>query len=172
MIRWRIDYFHDKFREKHVAEYPEVNGRRMQGMRHVLTDYNKPPVIIVDQDECIFKSGDMERRYWAEPGKVPSMAKTEGSGFMVSGYGMWGLGFVTLTAEEKEACNIDLKHWTWSEDDKLWYSYHIFEYGKNREGYWNGEKMAKQSAEVEGVLGWMFPGHTHGRVVIRLVHLP
>ena len=59
------------------------------------------PVIIVDQDGCIFKSAIMQTSYWGLQGQAPQAQKTEGSGFMVSGYAVWGVGFVALTGEKK-----------------------------------------------------------------------
>lgn len=159
MVQWRIDYFCDAFREKHESEYPMVNGRRMHAMRHVDCGDEKP-VIMVDQDECIYKSGDVQKNYWGEPGHVPTQAKTEGAGFMVSGYSMWGDGFVTLTEQQRRDIGIEkLKYFTWNEGDGLWYSYHLFDYGKNREGYWDGEKMSHQAMELIGVMEWMYPDH-------------
>jgi hypothetical protein len=73
---------------------------------------------------------------------------------------MWRDGFVRLTEQEKTAIGIeDLKYFTWNEGDKHWYSYHIFDYGKNREGYWDGEKMSHQSDELITIMEWKLPKH-------------
>ena len=43
----------------------------------------------------------MQTSYWGLQGQAPQAQKTEGSGFMVSGYAVWGVGFVALTEEKK-----------------------------------------------------------------------
>ena len=39
------------------------------------------------------------------------------------------------------------------------YSYHFFDYGKNRAGWWDGEKMARQAVELIDVAEFLYPGH-------------
>ena len=89
-----------------------------------------------------------------------------GSGTMVSGF-ISVFGFVALTDEEMSQLNairaskglgpITLATRVTNEEvdgafgpgvEALTFSYHLFNYGKNKEGYWDGEKMAIQTEEI------------------------
>ena len=92
------------------------------------------------------------------------------AGYMISGFSNTDFGFLILTPEQKAEIeakrdNVKLKHFTqWSKadggDDK-WYSYHQFEYGKNREGYWDGEKMIVQVEELLDAAEHIWPEYEH-----------
>ena len=89
---------------------------------------------------------------------------------MISGFSNTDFGFLILTSEQKAEIevkrgNVKLKHFTqWLKadggDDK-WYSYHQFEYGKNREGYWDGEKMIGQVEELLDAAEHIWPEYEH-----------
>jgi len=42
--------------------------------------------------------------------------------------------------------------------NSVYFSYCLFEYGKNREGYWDAEKMLTQTDEVISVMELKYPG--------------
>ena len=44
--------------------------------------------------------------------------------------------------------------------ESVYYSYQLFEYGKNREGYWDADKMLIQTMEVISAFEYKFPGKT------------
>ena len=185
VLQWEVDHFDREFYTRHGFKqlFPEVvaqdhSRRRMHGMLNAKIDWDDPenlPVIICDQDECIVKAGDMQREYWQTPGHKPTQAKTEGSGFMLSAYRAWFYGgFIELTDAQKTAAKrVNKPRDTWNEEDRKqaelrhwteetagnWRSYHCFDYGKNREGYWNGAKMSVQAAEVLDALAYLTPGH-------------
>ena len=48
--------------------------------------------------------------------------------------------------------------------DALWFSYHLFDYGKQRQGYWDGEKMVLQTKEIISMFEYKFPGRISGKV--------
>jgi hypothetical protein len=56
----------------------------MHAMLHLDADTDNP-VIIMDQDGCIFKLGDVQKKYRGEPGHIPTQAKDRGFWF----YGVW-----------------------------------------------------------------------------------
>ena len=86
-------------------------------------------------------------------------------------------GFVALTDEEMSQLNairaskglgpITLATQVTNEEvdgafgpgvEALTFSYHLFNYGKNKEGYWDGEKMAIQTEEIISMFEFKFPG--------------
>ena len=127
------------------------------------------PVIFYEQDEVIFKSNQDEFKSWVLPGMTPLRPKTEGAGLMISGFRSWEDGWMVISASEKAALEVKLGrkfayfyHWPVSEGgDDMYYSFHKFDYGKNREGYWDGEKMIYQVDEILLVAELRFPGHEH-----------
>ena len=44
------------------------------------------------------------------------------------------------------------------EHDVLYFGYQLFEYGKDREGYWNSEKMVEHTKEMIWILEFKYPG--------------
>ena len=120
------------------------------------------PVIYFDQDECIFKSNQDEYKSWVLPGMTALRPKTEGSGLMISGFRSWEAGWLTISEEEKAILEAQLGRslkYFHAHGDGLYHSYHKFDYGKNREGYWDGEKMVYQVDEVVLAAEMRFPGH-------------
>ena len=104
--------------------------------------------------------------------------KGEGTGSIVSGCMLLNIGFVSATAEQvlkaeenrraRIAANtdpnvkevfrpIDMLH---KDAAGLAWTFFMFEYGKNREGYWMGEKMVKHMTDVLDVLGVLYPEHS------------
>ena len=115
----------------------------------------------------IYKSNQDEFKSWTLPGVTSKHPKTEGAGLMISGFRTWEDGWMSITGIEKAALEVKLGRpfkyvYHWPEavgGDGLYYSYHQFNYGKNRLGYWDGEKMIKQVDEVLLMAELRFPGH-------------
>jgi len=175
-LQWNTDHFPIEILEDSLV-IPNVHRRRMLGMLNLRVDWQKHrPVLIVDQDECIVKCGEMQKYYWMSPGHKPTESKSEGSGFMLSGFRLWGAGgFIGITNNQKDAAE---KIWkenaddadfatpdeekvldNWMQHEGRWWSYRSFEYGKARAGYWDGEKMSVQARQVMVVLEFLYPEH-------------
>ena len=101
--------------------------------------------------------------------------KGEGQGMMVSGNLVHNIGFPTCTqdqiklAEDRRqtriAANTDPNvkevfrpiDKLYQDADGLFWLFHIFEYGKNKEGYWTADKMLEHMADVLDVLAIVYP---------------
>lgn len=101
--------------------------------------------------------------------------KGEGVGLMVSGCMLLNVGFVSATeAQVAQAEELRRERIKASEGDPnvreefrpidmlykdgngLFWTYHTFEYGKNKEGYWTADKMLKHMADVLDVLSVLY----------------
>ena len=140
-----------------------------------------PNFLVVVQDESIYRSNEHNNFYWqvrrtGEHINTVLRQKGLGSGTMVSGF-ISVFGFVALTDEEMSQLNairaskglgpITLATRVTNEEvdgafgpgvEALTFSYHLFNYGKNKEGYWDGEKMAIQTEEIISMFEFKFPG--------------
>lgn len=58
------------------------------------------------------------------------------------------------TTRPEEYRDIDMLY---KDDDGKFWTYYKFEYGKNKEGYWAGEKMVQHMTDVLDVLAVKFP---------------
>jgi len=112
------------------------------------------PTILLYQDESIYKSYDKHKYGWSLKHFVPRISKKgEGPGIMVSGM-ISEDGWLTLTVAEMAAVNhkraladrepIKMMH----KVDGVFHSFHFFEYGANRDGYWNHEHIQEQAEEI------------------------
>ena len=118
-------------------------------------------------DEVIYKSNQDEFKSWHLPGSTALRPKSEGAGLMIAGFRTWESGWLSITLAEKTLLEVELgrpfKHFFhYSEEkggDGNYYSYHQFNYGKNREGYWDGDKMVHMVDEVLLVARLRHPGH-------------
>ncbi|CAM9575691.1 unnamed protein product, partial [Heterosigma akashiwo] len=129
-------------------------------------------VIIICQDEVIYKAYDDQKRCWALPGFRALRKKGEGPGIMCSGFLTQQNGFLELSREDVDKINRcrqqenlgPLTHLTETTDpnnpnEKIFRSYYFFEYGKSREGYWNGDRMVEQLKEMIWVYEYVYPDH-------------
>lgn len=161
--------------EAPLIEHPAWLRARLQCKRRLP---NGKLALFVYQDECIYKAYDSERKAWILPGGAQIKVKGDGTGLMVAGSIAHNIGFVSVTAKQVEAAqrlrkrrikantNPNVREQyrpidTLAEDEagNFW-TYHTFEYGKNREGYWTGEKMIEHMTDVLDVLAVKFPGHS------------
>ncbi|CAM9935729.1 unnamed protein product, partial [Heterosigma akashiwo] len=108
-------------------------------------------VIIICQDEVIYKAYDDQKRCWALPGFRALRKKGEGPGIMCSGFLTQQDGFLELSQEDTTDPN--------NPNKKIFRSYYFFEYGKSREGYWNGDRMVEQLKEMIWVHEYVYPDH-------------
>ena len=112
--------------------------------------------------------------------------KGEGQGIMISGTILCDVGFIEGTQDDidkaqdlrRERCrisreqhaagdetkpekypDINMLYFEGEGDDRKFSTYYKFEYGKNKEGYWTGEKMIEHMADVLDLLAVKFPKH-------------
>ena len=121
-----------------------------------------------EQDESIYKSNEGQKSYWLLPGFRSLFKKSAGQGFMVSAFQNEYVNLLTLTKEDVVAINRlrrrsrkkPLRHF-YLHTDGLYYSVHIFPFGKNRAGYWNGDNMADHTCEMMGAARYKYPDIFH-----------
>ena len=122
----------------------------------------KPSLIFV-QDEAIFKSFDGAKKYWSSDGKKQLRSKGEGKGIMASAFLNEQLGFFSISREQFDTINNlrqqigkhPLQYFT-EYENRYYSSLYLFEYGKNREGYWGGDDMLAHTDEFIDVLEFVF----------------
>ncbi|CAB1098494.1 unnamed protein product [Ectocarpus sp. CCAP 1310/34] len=139
--------------------------------------------MLLYQDENIFRANYDQRYVWYRDGQHVPVKKSQGQGIMVSGTIIHNLGFFSASREQiKEAernrrkrCAasvaakrrgenvkvekfrpIDMLH---KDEHGRYWSYHLFEYGKNKEGYLTGLKMLDHMADVLDVFTVLYPEH-------------
>ncbi|CAB1112280.1 unnamed protein product [Ectocarpus sp. CCAP 1310/34] len=139
--------------------------------------------MLLYQDERIFRANDDHRYAWYRDGQHVPVKTSQGQGIMVSGTIIHNLGFFSASREQiKEAernrrkrCAasvaakrrgekvkvekfrpIDMLH---KDEHGRYWSYDLFEYGKNEEGYWTGLKMLDHMADVLDVFTVLYPEH-------------
>ena len=172
----RKDIYYDGHEREDVVEY------RAKFIPRFLDYFNDPSIILVIQDESIYRPNEHNNFYWQidRPGEAINTVlrnKSLGSGTMVSGF-ITIFGFVGLTDEEMAEVNArraakneppitmairvtnDEVDGLLGDENALTFSYHLFEYGKQRGGYWDGEKMLAQTLDVLSMLEYKFPGKT------------
>ena len=130
------------------------------------SDENNRPVILVFQDEAIYRAYDSSKKFWHEVRGGGIKKKGEGPGVMVSGFLIEELGFLSLSAEEFEA--FKQKQLREGKPEPTFYttyqgrfypSLYLFEFGKNRDGYWTGDDMLKHTAEFIDFLEFKLPAY-------------
>lgn len=124
------------------------------------------PIILIFQDEAIYKAFDASRRYWQDEDGSDLRKKGEGPGIMVSGFINEEEGFMSLSKEEFEMLQLSrqelgkppAKYFT-EYNGRFYPSIHLFEYGKDREGYWTGDDMVLHTDEFLDALEFKYPGY-------------
>ena len=127
------------------------------GRLSVRMEKDDKPLIIFGHDECIFKQYLLTKKSWTAPdGETVLVPKDEGQGLMISAFQSreFGLG-INLSNEDLSKVNEVRKGKEYVDKDaakvRLGSSikkplkkspfFHEFEYGANKEGYWNYELM-------------------------------
>jgi hypothetical protein len=121
------------------------------------------PLLSFVQDEAIFRAYDGAKKFWLKQGETKLGKKGEGRGIMASAFLSEQFGFVSLAEEQFLELNAlrarigkaPLKFFT-SYNCKYYPSLYLFDFGKNREGYWDGDKMLEQTDEFIDVLEFLF----------------
>ncbi|KAI2513790.1 hypothetical protein MHU86_573 [Fragilaria crotonensis] len=147
------------------------------GQLSVRRDMNKPIVMFIGQDEAIFKQFSFVSKMWTGPkGERPLLPKDEGAGVMISSfigreYGLiQELDLDTLNsvneirrgaryADEEAAMDVygsSLKPQL-SAGKSPFLTY--FDYGENKEGYWDYNHMVLQFEDVVDCLKVMHPNY-------------
>ena len=121
------------------------------------------PLLRMGQDESIYKAFQFPSRSWACDGATVLLLKTEGVGDMVSAFTDTALGFgLKMTDEQLATVNANRRGAEYlsaesaiaingtASKPELTESPGIrfLEYGKNKEGYWNFDRMALQMEDV------------------------
>jgi hypothetical protein len=108
-------------------------------------------------DESIGRAKDTGKTYWVEKNRNSTLLpKSDGAGLMVSAFASPHVGWLQYSdASWAEAIQ---QHPEWvAKEDKYRYSWHVFEYGKHRQGYWKTPNMIRQSDHVINMLRVMHP---------------
>ena len=168
-----LDDNHHQFYEFHVdvheclAEY--IKDLRFGGNLSVRKKADDKPLIMIGQDECIFKQYTMHNRQWKLPdGTQQILPKDDGAGVMISsfvsrdyGYGLDVSDSVLneMNERRKDECYVDV--------DAAKVVYHgtiqkkpltnspftrNFDYGANREGYWSYDHLVIQLEDCLDIL--------------------
>ena len=135
-------------------------------------DTSKKPIIIIGQDESIFKQYCLSKKQWFLPdGSTNANPKDEGQGIMISAFVSRDLGFgFNISPHDLRRINncrhgsdyLDkeaaLEIFDRKEKHNLTESPFVryFEYGKNQEGYWNYNHMIIQFEDVVDCLKVIF----------------
>ena len=114
------------------------------------------------QDEAIFKSYDGAKKFWKQTGKQKIRKKGEGVGIMTCAIVSEQLGFLSISHEQLADMNAlrarankgPLKYYT-EHDGRIYPSLHLFEHGKDREGFWGGDDMRDHTDELIDILDEM-----------------
>ena len=168
--------------EYHVDDWEGFHERmepiEFGGNLSVRRDKEKKPIIILGQDECIYKQFLFKHRHWiGRNGERPLLPKDEGQGIMLSAFQSreFGFGFRKLTESELESINMKrLSDVTYKDVEaaiKLGIKHGKkmplsnegsrfvvkFQYGASFEGYWSYEHMVIQLEDIVDILTVLHP---------------
>ena len=122
--------------------------------------------MIIIQDESIFKSYDASKKIWKLETGGGIRKKGEGTGIMISVFLTEESGFLSFSEEEfaefvqmRRASRKPEPKYFSKHDNRYFVSIHMFEYGKDRQGYWNGDLMLEQTDEFIDALEFKFPSY-------------
>ena len=121
------------------------------------------PVIIIVQDEAIFRSYDGAKKFWKQKGRQKLRKKGEGQGVMASAFLSEQLGFISISPEQLAEINAlraqlqkpPLKYYI-ERDGRIYPSIHLFKFSKDKEGYWGGDDMLEHTSELLDVLQYLY----------------
>jgi hypothetical protein len=166
--------------ELHVDDHPsfqdECNNLPYGGHLSVRKDPTQKPLMIMGQDECIFKQYTLATKSWSTPdGTRALLPKDDGQGVMVSSFVCRELGYnpplnkmdlarVNIEREKGERVNYfdqeaaKSKYGVTSKPKLTCSPFtRLLEYGANNEGYWNYESMVIQLEDCVDVLQVLYP---------------
>jgi hypothetical protein len=166
--------------ELHVDDHPifqkESNNLPYGGRLSVRKDPLEKPLMILGQDECIFKQFTLTTKSWTDPDGTRSLLpKDDGQGVMVSSFVCRELGFgykptpqqlSLVNAKRKigsrkryadEDAAIELNGTSSKADLKTSPFTRKLTYGANKDGYWSYEHMVVQLEDCLDVLQVLFP---------------
>jgi hypothetical protein len=168
--------------EYHVDAIPSDKVSSLVGpfgaMLSVRRDVNKPIVMFIGQDEAIFKQFSFVTKMWTGPkGERPLLPKDEGAGVMISSF----IGREYGLINELDQCTLDSvnegrRGARYADEEAAMDVYGssvkpqlslskspfltYFDYGENKEGYWDYNHMVLQFEDVVDCLKVMHP-HYH-----------
>ena len=151
-----------------------VAKSKFGGNLSVRMDKDKKPILMVGQDECIFKQFAFSPKCWTANGIRAPIPKDEGLGLMVSAFVSREFGFgMPISQEDLEAVNAKRQGTEYSDKEaaisvqgtaakkaitKKGEPFVVeFEYGANKQGYWTYEHMIVQMEDCIDVLHHLYP---------------
>ena len=162
----------------------------LKGNLSIRRNLNFPIYIVIGQDESIFLPHTLKNRYWTFDGHIPQRNKTEGIGVMISlcitrEFG-WNfnlneeelkkvLSKVNAKRENEHYLNIDAAITLFGSSEKSKNElkdnpfYKEFDYGKNRDGYWDGNHTALQLEDVADFFCTLFSNKQY-QIIFELDH--
>ena len=166
-----------KMREYHIDSHPSFC--EMTPQLSIRRNPNNRPLLMIGQDECVFKQYSFSKKCWKGPGgEFKLLPKTDGCSKMISGFVSrdFGLG-LTVTATEltmiyerrssphwgeylSEQAAIEIygcNHKMEIEDKHTLLRF--FDVGVNEDGYWNYNHMALQVEDVFDILSVKYPDY-------------
>lgn len=159
MVQLLVDGLLKRHRDRIREEISQEGGV----MHHTSAQKEEIPVMKFFQDESIFNAHDGARKAWLPPGYSPKLHKKgAGPGVMISGYSNEQIGLLAFPAARYDDVNIlrvlrgrpPIKYFT--EYKSEYHAFHEFDYGKNKEGYWNAEKNQVMALEVLDVFDFIW----------------
>jgi hypothetical protein len=168
MVEYHID---------HCEKIPNLQLPPLGGNLSVRKPPDQPPIILIGQDEAIFKQFLFLAKMWTGPdGERPLLPKDEGAGVMISSFICREHGLLreiddqTLNlvntsrigqsyADEEAAIEVygDARKRPLEKKKSPFLVY--FDYGENRQGYWNYNHMALQFEDTTDVLKVIYPNY-------------
>ncbi|CAN0258112.1 unnamed protein product, partial [Pylaiella littoralis] len=152
VLQYRVEVYLPAYFEHRDYTDIWICATRAEAVKRLYPDGKK--VKFCYQGECIYRSNDSERKSWVPPNVHGLKKKGDGTGIMISGTIVDNEGFIIGDEDDiKKAQELRRKR-----DNKFW-TYYKFEYGKNKDGYWTGEKMVQHMADVLDLLVVKFPNY-------------
>ena len=156
----------------HVDDIPQGSAMEVlrEGIEHGGVQYQLPlgmerkKLWIFYQDESIFKAYDGARMRWMPPDFIGRLLKKgEGPGIMITAFVNESIGWLKLSSQDMAAINakrtieeiLPCKYFIAHKG--CYYGFHAFQYGKAREGYWDGDKMLEQVIEFVDAFNFLHP---------------
>ena len=165
--------------EFHIDDNPTFPHREglhpFGGNLSVRKPPNLKPLVIIRQDECIYKQFSFRSKCWVGPGgEVPLMTKSDGQGLMVSVFVCRELGFGLELSSQLEKVNNYRKYQKYCDEkaaierkgkiekDKLTTTpfKRFMQYGNMSDGYWLYEDMIIQVEDCVDCLKALY-GNTY-----------
>lgn len=166
-VKIHVDFLEETYHERYRSRMLETTGRPGDYF-YELNDERW--LYHIGQDEAVFKQNALPSHYWTVKGRSKLRPKTEGQGIMISAVFCEFRGFgLPLKPEEVEKINaaraVDnvLPKILPLDSPGLIF----FQYGKGKEGYWDGVKFQVQCIDFLNVLEILYP---HMQVLLEVDH--